>query len=123
MPVATGFFIVTRRLARKADGTCGSPAELRPDDSDQLQLTADANAFAERVIGSIRRKCIDHIIPVGRRHLLSTIREHTAYYNASRPHQSLDRNSPVPREVESEGEIVAMPVLGGLHHRYGRTAA
>jgi len=81
------------------------------------------NAFAERVIGSIRRECTDHLIPFGTRHLLRTLREYVAYYNESRPHQSLDRNSPVPRQVEGEGEIICTPVLGGLHHRYSRAAA
>lgn len=80
------------------------------------------NPFVERVIGSIRRECTDHIIPFGRRHLLRTLREYIEHYNESRPHQSLDRNSPVPREVEALGEVCAKPVLGGLHHRYFRAA-
>ena len=80
------------------------------------------NAFAERVIGSIRRECTDHIIPLGRRHLLRTLREYVDYYNTSRPHQSLDRNPPMPRSVEPFGEVCASPVLGGLHHRYFRAA-
>ncbi len=80
------------------------------------------NPFVERVIGSIRRECTDHIIPFGRRHLLRTLREYIEHYNESRPHQSLDRNSPVPREVEAVGDVCAKPVLGGLHHRYFRAA-
>ena len=80
------------------------------------------NPFVERVIGSIRRECTDHIIPFGRRHLLRTLREYVGYYNTSRPHQSLDRNSPIPRRVEAVGEVCAAPVLGGLHHRYFRAA-
>ena len=55
-------------------------------------------------------------------HLLRTLREYVDYYNTSRPHQSLDRNSPMPREVEAIGEVCAKPVLGGLHHRYFRAA-
>ena len=78
--------------------------------------------FCERVIGTIRRECTDHLIPFGRRHLLRTIREFVEYYNASRPHQSLHRNSPVPREIEAVGQVCAKPVLGGLHHRYFRAA-
>ena len=80
------------------------------------------NAFAERVIGTIRRECTDRIIPFGRRHLLRTVSEYVEYYNEARPHQSLDRNSPMPRRVESVGEVCAKPVLGGLHHRYFRAA-
>ena len=80
------------------------------------------NAFAERVIGSIRRECTDHIIPFGRRHLMRVLREYVEYYNTSRPHQSLERNAPVLRTVEATGEVWAKPVLGGLHHRYYRAA-
>ena len=80
------------------------------------------NPFVERVIGSIRRECTDHVIPFGRRHLLRVLREYVDYYNTSRPHQSLDRNSPIPRDVEAIGDVCAKPVLGGLHHRYFRAA-
>lgn len=80
----------------------------------------DSDAFAERVIGTLRRECTDHRIPLGQRHLLRTLRQYVGYYNTSRPHQSLDRNSPIPREVEAIGEVCARPVLGGLHHRYFR---
>jgi transposase InsO family protein len=80
------------------------------------------NPFVERVIGSIRRDCTDHVIPFGRQHLLRVMREYVEYYNGSRPHQSLDRNSPIPRRVETVGEVCARPVLGGLHHRYFRAA-
>ena len=76
------------------------------------------NGFCERVIGTIRRECTDHVISLGRRHLLRVLREYVDYYNASRPHQSLDRNSPVPRKVEAVGEVYARPVLGGLQHDY-----
>ena len=81
------------------------------------------NPFAERVIGSIRRECTDHIIALGERHLARVLRRYATYYNESRTHLSLDRNSPSPRVVESgAGEIVAIPHLGGLHHRYARAA-
>ena len=74
------------------------------------------------MIGSIRPERADHIILFGRRHLLRTVREFADYYNTARPHQSLDRNLPVPREVEAVGNVSATPVLGGLHHRYFRAA-
>ena len=80
------------------------------------------NAFVERVIGTLRRECTDHVIPFGRRHLLGVLREYVEYYNEARPHQSLNRNAPLPRDVEPVGEICAKPVLGGLHHRYFRAA-
>jgi transposase InsO family protein len=82
------------------------------------------NPFAERVIGSIRRECLDHVIAINERHLRRLLRSYLAYYNATRPHQSLDNDSPYPREVQSPagGRIVAIPQVGGLHHRYHRAA-
>ena len=80
------------------------------------------NAYVERVIGSIRRECTDYLIPFGQRHLLRKLSEYVEYYNTARPHRSLDRNSPIPRDVEAVGEVCAKPVLGGLHHRYFRAA-
>jgi transposase InsO family protein len=81
------------------------------------------NPFAERAIGSIRRECTDHIIALGERHLLRTLREYVAYYNQSRTHLSLDRNAPEPRPVEWKGgDVIATPVLNGLHHTYSRAA-
>jgi len=82
------------------------------------------NAYAERVIGSIRRECLDHMIILGEDHLRRILTEYFDYYNRDRTHLSLERNSPVPREVEptERGEVVAIPHLGGLHHRYTRAA-
>ena len=80
------------------------------------------NAFARRVIGSIRRECTDRIIPMGGKHLLRTVGEYVAYYNEYRPHQALEGNSPVVRCVKRKGEVIAKPVLGGLHHEYSRAA-
>jgi hypothetical protein len=82
------------------------------------------NPFAERLIGSIRRECLDHVIVINERHLRRLLRKYLAYYNASRPHQSLHNNSPYPRDVQRSagGHIVAIPQVGGLHHRYQRAA-
>ena len=81
------------------------------------------NPFAERVIGSIRRECTDHIIPLGERHLARVLQRYATYYNESRTHLALNRNSPLPRVVDNRpGEIIAIPHLGGLHHRYARAA-
>jgi putative transposase len=81
------------------------------------------NPYVERVIGSIRRECTDHIVAVGERHLLRTLQKYRAYYNESQCHLHVDRNAPEPRQVEDGlGEVVATPHLGGLHHRYGRAA-
>jgi len=82
------------------------------------------NPFAERVIGSIRRECLDHVIVINERPFRRLLRGYLAYYNATRPHQSLDNDSPHRREVQTPagGRIVAIPQLGGLHHRYQRAA-
>ena len=82
------------------------------------------NPYAERVVGSIRRECLDHLIILGERHLRSILKNYVNYYNVSRPHLSLERNAPVPRSVEPSalGAVVAVPQVGGLHHRYTRAA-
>ncbi len=82
------------------------------------------NPFAERVIGSIRRECLDLVIVVSERHLRRVLRTYLAYYNLTRPHQSLGNDSPRRREVQSvpSGPIVTIPEVGGLHHRYQRAA-
>ena len=82
------------------------------------------NCFCERVIGTLRRECTDHIIPLCEKHLLRTLQTFVRdYYNSSRGHDALDGDAPIPRPVEAAGRIVATPILGGLHHRYGRVAA
>jgi putative transposase len=82
------------------------------------------NPLAERVIGSIRRECLDHVIVINERHLRRLLRRYLAYYNATRPHQSLRNQSPYPREAQprTAESIVAIPQVGGLHHRYQRAA-
>jgi putative transposase len=83
------------------------------------------NGFAEQVIGSIRRECLDHVIVFSADHLRRVLAEYLDYYHRSRTHLGLDKDCPEPRDVEppEAGEIVALPVLGGLHHRYLREAA
>jgi transposase InsO family protein len=78
------------------------------------------NGYAERLIGSIRRDCLDHVVVFGERHLRHLLRSYRAYYNVTRTHLSLDKDAPVSRTVHSVGRIVANPVLGGLHHQYVR---
>ena len=85
------------------------------------------NPYAERVIGSIRRECLDHMIVINEAHLLRILTSYFEYYHESRPHLSLDRNAPLPRKVEppDQGDVISIPQVGGLHHRYyrGRIAA
>jgi putative transposase len=79
-------------------------------------------AYVERVIGSIRRECLDHVIVFGEESLRRTLRSYFSYYHRSRPHLSLDRDSPDSRSVQSVGKVIACPEVGGLHHRYERVA-
>ena len=78
------------------------------------------NGYAERLIGTIRRECVDHLIVFGEAHLRRILREYAAYYNGARTHRSLNGDSPVHRVVQRIGAITSRPVLGGLHHQYSR---
>jgi len=78
------------------------------------------NGFAERLIVSIRRECLDHIVVFGEAHLRRVLRFYASYYNKVRTHRSLDKDAPVSRPVQRTGSIKSFPILGGLHHRYAR---
>jgi transposase InsO family protein len=78
------------------------------------------NGFAERLIGSIRRECVDHFIILGEAHLRRILRTYARYYNEVRTHRSLDKDPPVSRPVQWAGRIVSHAILGGLHHHYVR---
>jgi transposase InsO family protein len=79
-------------------------------------------AYVERLIGSIRRECLDHMIVFGEESLRRTLRSYFAYYHRSRLHLSLNKDSPDSRSVHSMGRIVRSSEVGGLHHRYDRVA-
>jgi hypothetical protein len=83
------------------------------------------NAYVERLIGSIRRECLDHVIVVNEIGLRRVLASYIAYYTRARTHLGLAKDSPEPRPVQSasNGRIVATPEVGGLHHRYDRVAA
>jgi putative transposase len=96
--------------------------------------TPTANAHCERLIGSIRRECLDYLIPLNASHLWRILREWTGHYNAGRPHRSLgpgipDRNGRPPAASKQAGQlfstlrVIAKPILGGLHHEYERAEA
>ena len=76
--------------------------------------------LAERLIGSIRRECLDHLIVLGESHLRRILRAYARYYNEIRTHRSLDKDAPVSRLVQRTGTIGSYALLGGLHHRYVR---
>ena len=78
------------------------------------------NGFAERLIGSIRRECLDHIIVLGEMHLRRILKSYTDHYNCVRTHRSLDKDAPVSRPVQRTGVSSSHAILGGLHHHYAR---
>jgi transposase InsO family protein len=78
------------------------------------------NGFAERLIGSIRRECVDHIVVLGEAHLLRVLMRYAAYYNEQRTHRSLGKDAPIHRAIQHVGRIASVPILGGLHHHYCR---
>ena len=78
------------------------------------------NGFAERLIGSIRRECVDHIIVLGEAHLRRIPRSYARYYNEIRTHRSLNKDAPVSRAIQRIGIVKSHAVLGGLHHHYVR---
>ena len=82
------------------------------------------NPYAERLFGSIRRECLDHMIILNERHLRRILHDYFEYYHNCRTHLSLNRNSPLPRPIDppENGKIVAIPKVGGLHHWYRRAA-
>jgi transposase InsO family protein len=101
--------IVTRRL--RAMGIRDKPT---------APVSPWQNGFAERLIGSIRRECLDHIVVFGEAHLRRILRCYARYYNDVRTHRSLDKDAPVSRPVQRTGSIKSFPILGGLHHHYAR---
>jgi transposase InsO family protein len=78
------------------------------------------NGSVERLIGSIRRECIDHVLVFGESHLRRILNAYMIYYNEARTHLSLGKDAPNHRPIERPGRIIAIPALGGLHHRYCR---
>jgi transposase InsO family protein len=78
------------------------------------------NAYVERLIGSIRRECLDHMIVFGEAHLCRILGAYAAYYNELRTHLSLNKDTPLHRAIQRIGAITSQPVLGGLHHQYCR---
>jgi len=78
------------------------------------------NAFAERLIGSIRRECVDHVVVLGETHLRRVLKSYAGYYNNFRTHRSLNKDAPVYRPAQRIGSVKSHAILGGLHHHYAR---
>jgi transposase InsO family protein len=118
-----------RYLLRDRDGIYGDHFQSQVKKMGIRQILVSPrspwqNPYAERVIGSFRQECANHLIVLSESHLRRVLRGYVAYYKASRPHSSLNGNSPLGRQVEppSRGPVIALPQVGGLHHRYARAA-
>src|ERR1700751_5766015 len=96
---------------------CPGDGHSGPTDNATLAL---AERITERLIGSIRRDCLDHVVIFGERHLRHLLHSYQRYYNEARTHLSLSKDAPAPRTVQAVGSIIAKPLLGGLHHQYFR---
>jgi transposase InsO family protein len=78
------------------------------------------NGFVERLIGTIRRECVDHIVALGEQHLRRFVKSYASYYNTARTHRSLAKDAPVSRPIQRIGRVVSHALVGGLHHQYVR---
>ena len=122
---ACGWEQVPRYLVRDRDGAYGEILIRRLRsmgirDRPTSPRSPWQNGYCERLIGSIRRDLLDHVVVFGERHLRHLLRCYADYYNRSRTHLSLGKDAPARRQIQSAGRIVVRPILGGLHHRYVR---
>ena len=114
-----------RYLVRDRDGIYGSALQKRVEGLGLVEVPIAPrspwqNGHVERFIGSLRRECLDHIVAINERQLLRVVRSYVAYYNRTRTHLALGKDPPDPRTVQRPGvgRVVALPEVGGLHHRY-----
>jgi transposase InsO family protein len=127
---ACGFEAPARYLLRDNDSIYGREFRRRIEQLGLEQIRTALrspwqNGYAERWIGSLRRECLDHVLAINERQLRRVIREYVDYYHADRTHIGLDKDAPDERELEPPevGKVIALPRVGGLHHRYSRRAA
>jgi transposase InsO family protein len=114
-----------RFVVRENDGAYGhtfrmNPATMGIRDAPTRPHSPWQNGHVERLIGSIRRECLDHIVIFNARHLYRVLSAYVEYYNRDRTHLSLGKDSPLGRTVEKNGKIRSCKILGGLHQRYYR---
>jgi transposase InsO family protein len=122
---ACGWNEAPRYLIRDRDGAYGETFIRRLEamgirDRPSSARSPWQNGHAERLIGSIRRDCLDHVVVFGERHLRHLLNSYQRYYNEVRTHLSLQKDAPIPRAVRSAGRVIPVPLLGGLHHQYVR---
>jgi len=114
-----------RYLIRDRDASYGHPvprrlAAMGIRDRPTAPRSPWQNGHVERLIGSIRRECLDHVVILGEAHLRRVLRAYADYYNSFRTHRALAKDAPLHRATELLGTITARPLFGGLHHQYGR---
>src|SRR5262249_36910010 len=112
-------------LIRDRDGIYGSIVTRRLRamgirDKPIAPASAWQNGFAERLIGSIRRECLDHVIVLSEAHLRRILKSYARYYNGVRTHRALNKDTPESRPVQRSGLVSSHAILGGLHHHHGR---
>jgi transposase InsO family protein len=122
---ACGWKEPPRYLVRDRDGSYGEALihRLRVMGIRDRPIAARSpwqNGYAERLIGSIRRECLDHVVIFGEQHLRHLLGSYQRYYNEVRTHLSLMKDAPLPRDVQGVGRVLSLAVLGGLHHQYVR---
>ena len=122
---AYGWKQIPRYLIRDRDGAYGEMFVRRLRsmgirDRPTSPRSPWQNGYAERLIGSIRRECTDHIVVFGERHLRHVLLSYMDYYNGTRTHLALSKDTPMGRAIEKVGRITCQPILGGLHHQYAR---
>jgi transposase InsO family protein len=128
---ATPFGVRPRYLIRDNDSKYGSQM-ARVAATSRIEILRTpvraprANAMCERFLGSVRRECLDHLLILHERHLGRVLQDYVTYFNRARPHQGIDQTIPQGMTLEvrgpSDGTIVSIPVLGGLHHDYRHAA-
>jgi transposase InsO family protein len=118
-----------RYLIRDRDGVYGEEVKqcLRSLEIEEVLIAPRSpwqSPYVERLIGSIRRDLLDQVIVLGERHLMRLLKDYFTYYHTARCHMALEHNAPEPRAVEGpeKGAVFPLPMVGGLHHRYRRSA-
>jgi len=125
LTAACGWEQVPRRLIHDRDACYGSifirrVRSLGIRDHPTSARLPWQNGYAERLIGSIRRECLDHIVVISEQHLRHILACYMEHYNSVRTHLSLGKDAPIRRAIHRDGRIEGRPVLGGLHHQYMR---
>jgi transposase InsO family protein len=118
----------SRYLIRDRDSIYGSEFLRRMESLAMKEVVISPrspwqNPYVERLVGSIRRECLNHVVVLSQRHLRRLLKSYFAYYHRSRTHLALAKDAPEGRAIMREGDIITIPQVGGLHHRYERRAA